>query len=114
MINEFLISLFLTILIETIILFIVSILWNYDKNNFSNKNIIFAWITSSSLTLPYLYFIFPDFLSWVYFIIFWEIIVTLIESVFYMFFFRISFLKWFYISFLANFASFIIWILLFW
>lgn len=113
MINNFLLALSLTILIETIVLFLVSIFWHLDYDKFSNKNLIFAWIIASSLTLPYLYFVFPYFLSWIYYISFWEISVTLIETVFYMFFFRISFLKWLYISFLANLISFSIWIIIF-
>lgn len=113
MINNFLLALLLIILIETIILFIVSIFCGLDEKEFYNQNLIFAWIVSSSLTLPYLYFVLPYFFSWLYYISFWEISVTFIEAIFYMFFFRINFLKWLYISFLANLASFSIWIIIF-
>lgn len=114
MINNFLLALVLTILIETTVLFMISIYWNLDKTKFSSKNIVFAGIMASSLTLPYLYFVFPYFLPWVLYIPVWEISVTLIEAVFYTFYFEIKFPKWLLISFLANFVSYSIWVILFW
>jgi len=46
-----------TVVIETIVLFLVSIFLNLDNKKFSDKNIIFAWIAASALTLPYLHFV---------------------------------------------------------
>jgi len=64
MVNNFLISLVLTVTIETIVLFLVSIFLDLDSKKFSNKNLIFAGIVASSLTLPYLHFVLPEFIPW--------------------------------------------------
>lgn len=114
MINNFLIALALTIIIETLILFLISIFLDLNEKKFSNKNIIFAWMIASALTLPYLHFILPEFIPWWYtYISVWEISVTIIEAIFYMFFFDIKIKLAFIISFFANFISFSIWLILF-
>lgn len=114
MINNFLIALILTILIETTVLLLVSIFWKYDEKKFSSKNIIFAGIVASALTLPYLHLVLIEFLPWWYpYLITWEVSVTLIEAIFYMFFFEIKFTKWLSLSILANVTSFTIWVILF-
>lgn len=114
MVELFLLALVLTILIETIVLFLVSIFLKYDFKVFSSKRIIFAGIFASALTLPYLYFVFPYFLwDWNTYVAIWEISVTFMEAVFYLFYFDIKFYKWFLLSFLANVTSFSIWLILF-
>lgn len=114
MVNNFLIALVLTVLIETIVLFLVSFFLDLDNKKFSDKNLIFAWIFASGLTLPYLHFVLVEFLPWWNtYIAVWEISVTIIEAIFYMFFFDIKIKLAFILSFLANFISFTIWIILF-
>ena len=103
-----------TVVIETIVLFLVSIFLNLDNKKFSDKNIIFAWIAASALTLPYLHFVLIEFLPWwIVYIVTWEVLVTFVETIFYMFFFNIKIKLAFILSFLANFISFTIWVMLF-
>ena len=114
MVNNFLIALVLTIIIEIIVLFLVSIFFDLDSKKFSNKNIIFAGIVASALTLPYLHFVLVEFLPWWNtYITVWEISVTVMEAIFYMFFFDIKIKLAFILSFLANFVSFSVWVILF-
>lgn len=101
-------ALILTILIETIILFIfIKYLFKISKEKIPNSKLIFAGIFASSLTLPYLWFILPYVINdRIYFIIFGELAVFLAESLFYKFYLNISFKKSLILSFICNLVSF--------
>ena len=78
-IMKFWIALLITILIETIILFIIAKLFR-KKDQISNWMLILVWVLASTITLPLLRFVLPLFIKdWVEYTVIWELLVTLIE-----------------------------------
>ena len=76
---KFWIAWFLTILIETIILFAIAKLLR-KKEQISNKRLILVWVLASTITLPLLRFVLPLFIKdGVEYTVIWELLVTLIE-----------------------------------
>lgn len=76
---KFWIALLITILIETIILFIIAKLFR-KKDQISNWMLILVWVLASTITLPLLRFVLPLFIKdWVEYTVIWELLVTLIE-----------------------------------
>lgn len=106
----FLISLFLTIFIETIILFIIK---NFLKLPINNKRLLFAWIVCSLFTLPILWlfkWIWISFFdSFITYIIFWETLVFFVEAIMLKFILKISWKQSFIFSFICNLGSYFIW-----
>lgn len=79
--TQFLKSLLITIILETIILFFFCKLF-FKKDNIKNWKIILTWIVASTCTLPILWFILPYiFHDWTAFAISGEIFVTIVEVV---------------------------------
>ena len=110
--EQFLIALFFTIAIETIVLLGASKLL-FKKDKIDNKNIIFAGFFASFATLPYLWFLLPSFLHGNAYIAIGEILVVIFETFVIAGILKINLLKSLLLSFLANLTSFILglWIL---
>jgi hypothetical protein len=105
---EFLKSLFFTVSIETLVL-IVLVKYLFKSIDLKLSRLIFAGFSASILTLPYLWFIFPVFLSSrLLYLIIGESLVVLIESVFYFFTLKTSVKNVLLISVICNLASFLI------
>jgi hypothetical protein len=101
-------SLFLTIIIETTVLFLL-IRYYFKANDISNSLLLFAGIFSSFSTLPYLWFLLPQFIdSYVTLSIVGEISVFSIEAVIYYFVLKVNLSRAVKLSFLCNLASFLI------
>ena len=113
---EFLLALVLTVIIETIVLFIiVRKLFKINKKKISNSILIFLGIFCSFSTLPYLWYILPFFIKdYFYFVLIGEIFVILIESLIYYFVLKLNYKRSFIISLICNLASFLIGTLIVW
>jgi hypothetical protein len=110
---RFLLSLVLTILIETSVLFLI--VKYYFKNEYiSDSLLLFAGIFSSFSTLPYLWFLLPQFIdSYSILVVFGEISVFLVEAVIYYFLLKIGIQRSLTISFACNIASFLTGLMIF-
>jgi len=106
---SFLLSLFLTVIVETSVLFIAfRHFFIRDTPHLSNSLLLFAGIFASFSTLPYLWFILPLFIKPYYmYAAVGEFLVVLIESVIYYFVLRIGSRKALLLSFVCNLASFL-------
>ena len=110
---KFLIAWILTIIIETIILFVIAKLFRKEEQ-ISNWRLIFAWIFASTITLPLLRFVLPLFINdGVEYMVIWESLVTLIEIFILKYRLKISRWKAISVSVVCNLCSFLIWLLLF-
>lgn len=104
----FLSSLFLTILIETSVLFLL-VRYYFKTDCISTSILLFAGILASFSTLPYLWFLLPQFIdSYENLVLLGEISVILIEAVIYHFILKVSIQRAFQLSFLCNLSSFLI------
>lgn len=111
-IKSFIFSLITTIFLETVSLFLIN---NFLTSISKDKLKILLWgIFASSLTLPYVHFVFPYFLYSHSYIIFAESFAILVETIFYKHYFNLDFKTSFLMSLLSNSLSFGIWILLLW
>lgn len=109
--TAFLFSLFLTVSIETIVLLILA---KYMKLQTRKKELIFAGIIASSLTLPYLWFVLPIFLkNYILHMIVGEISVTVVESIIYYFVLKTNLKNVLIISFVCNLVSFLFGLIVF-
>ncbi len=106
----FLKALFYTIFIETICLFlVVRFFLGIKKIKIKNSLLFFSGIFTSSVTLPYLWFIFPMFrLSYFYLSLYGELWVFIMETIMYFFLLRIGMKKALLISFFCNVISYLI------
>ncbi len=107
---QFLISLGITIFIETIVLFVLlKKVFKINSEKISNKLILFSGCIASSMTLPYLWFILPMFIrSYNMFVLVGEILIFLIETVIYFFILKLGIKKSLILSFVCNLLSFLI------
>ncbi len=115
--TNFLIALFLTIIIETIVLFILIkykiLISKKDALRINNYELLAAGIFASGLTLPYLWFVLPIAqLNKFWYILIGEISVVMIEAMFYKFFLRMKFKQALIISLICNLTSFLIGLLI--
>lgn len=110
---KFWIAWIMTILIETIILFIIAKLFR-KEDQISNKRLILIWILASTITLPLLRFVLPLFVTdgTIYMIV-WELAVTLIEIFIIKYWLKISRGKAILASVICNLCSFLFWLLVF-
>jgi hypothetical protein len=101
--QSFLYSLFLTLVIEVpIVFFLVRYLYKKSKN----WDIVLVGIIASTLTLPYLWFILPFYVSdRMIYILLGESIIVLIEAFMYHRLLKIKFTQALLVSFIANLAS---------
>ncbi|MBP1908472.1 hypothetical protein [Methanolobus bombayensis] len=104
---RFLVSFFLTLLIETSILFLL--IRNYFKiDDISNSLVLFAGIIASFSTLPYLWFLLPQFItSYNILVVAGETSVILAEGVIYYYVLKVTAKRAFALSFVCNLISFI-------
>jgi hypothetical protein len=110
--TKFILALFLTILIETIIVILLTKYFIKIKK-FRLGNVIFASVLASALTLPYLWFILPSYISsWINYMIMGEISVFLIESLIYHKILETNWKNSLLISFIANLTSFLLGLIL--
>ncbi len=99
----FLLSLLVTLCIEVPVVFF---LVRKKALNISPADSIVISATASLLTLPYLWFIFPVYITnYTLYVIIGEIVVTIIEAVIYWRLFRISMTQALVLSVIANVSS---------
>ena len=112
MLYYFLSALLLTILIETSLLWIFVKL--FVKESISSMKILLTWIVASWVKLPLLWYVLPIFITnWTWYIIGWEFIVFMIESLIIKFALKLPWWKAILVSLICNLSSFIIWFILF-
>lgn len=109
-INLFLLCLLITIVLESLILFLlIRVIFKIKKEELNNIILIFSGFYASFSTLPYLHFIAPAlFSNNLYLIIFGEFWVFIMEAIFYKFILKLSIKKCLLISFLCNLFSYFI------
>lgn len=111
---DFLRALFFTILIETLVLFLL-FKTKFKTFNISNKTLLLTGFISTFATLPYLWFVLPIFIqSTIFYIIIGELSVVIIETLIISGIVKINLGKAFIASFVANLTSFLIGLLLDW
>jgi hypothetical protein len=111
---DFLRALFFTILIETLVLFLL-FKTKFKTFNISNKTLLLTGFISSFATLPYLWLVLPIFIqSTIFYIIIGELSVVIIETLIISGIVKINLGKAFIASFVANLTSFLIGLLLDW
>jgi len=106
----FLISLLLTLAVEIPTLFLV--LRSLLKIKTQAKEILYWGAFASLFSLPYLWFVFPLFVSSRYYILIGEILVVFIEAIILLKAFKINFKNAFFLSLIANTASYVAGILI--
>ena len=79
-VQQFLIALISTIVIETTALFFL-ITFFFKKLKIQNKQILFTGVIASSITLPFLWFLLPNLLPSDYYILIGELIVVIAEAI---------------------------------
>lgn len=103
----------MAVLIETLVLFLIAkIFWKDD--DISNGKLILFWILPTTITLPLLWFLLPLIMwEWLWYIIIWELLVTIIEAIIIKYWLKISRWKAIMASIICNIFSFIVWIMVF-
>ena len=110
---KFFIAWILTVLIETIILFIIAKLFR-KKDKISNSRIILTWILASTVTLPLLRFVIPLFITEeIAYMIIWELLVTIIEIFIIKYWLKVSRWKAILMSIICNLCSYLFGLFLF-
>lgn len=105
---EFIFAYLLTILSETFLLWLIA--KNFIKGKPTTKKIILTWLLCSWITLPMLWYVFPLFLwNWIFYGVFWEILVLIIESIIIKYMLNLSRIKSLLLSFICNLFSFLLW-----
>ncbi len=110
---RFWIAWIITILVETMILFLIVKICRRSWS-IKNRKIIVTWILASTVTLPLLWFVLPIFFSnyWVY-VIFGEILVTAIEVFIIKYSLKVERKMAMFASVICNLCSFLFWLLVF-
>ncbi len=113
---SFLLHVIITLLVESGVIFILARrVFRLGKNSLSNSQLWMAGICASSLTLPYVWFVFPWLIAnFTVAIVVAEVFALIVETVFYKFFLRISWKRAAVFSLVANFASYSIGQVLHW
>lgn len=110
---KFWIAWFLTILIETLVLFAIVKLF-FKKDKFSNLRILVVGILASTITLPLLRFVLPLFIKdGMWYVVIWELLVTLIEVFIIKYWLKVSRWKAILASAVCNLCSYLIWLIIF-
>tara|TARA_Y100000034_G_scaffold108567_1_gene139039 strand:- start:92 stop:436 length:345 start_codon:yes stop_codon:yes gene_type:complete len=110
--TKFLISLFITLIIELPVLFLM-LRFFYKNKKISVRKIIFVGFFASALTLPYLWFVLSPYILSNYYIYFGEFLVFLVEALVYNQILELKFNKALFLSFICNLVSFIIGLMIF-
>ncbi len=108
----FLAALATTIAIETLGLYVLlRFAFKLDRETIGTPQILFAGIFVNFATVPYVWYVFPslhvaqNFYSSVFLS---EVFITIVEAIFYRFYFRMKFEKTIILSFVCNAVSFLI------
>lgn len=102
----FLLSLLFTIIVEVPIVFL---LLKYPLNIKRPAKEIVGWsLFANFFSLPYLWFVFPQFTSSDYYVYIGETLVVIIEALIYRAVLKMNFKKVFIISLVANLASYLV------
>ena len=107
---QFLLALLLTLVVETLGLFL---LCKILKLKLKNLNILVTGLIASTLTLPYLWFILPLYLGGLSYAIVGEILVALVESVLIMFLLKVRYRIALLLSVVVNALSFLLGLVIF-
>ncbi len=104
---QFLMALVSTVAIETLVLFLLVRLWfKIPSRVLSNALLLFAGLFCSAATLPYLWFVLPRFLkSYTLLAVVGEVLILLVEAVFYYFVLKLGLRRSLLVSFVCNLAS---------
>lgn len=110
--DKFLLALLITLSIEIpVIVFLVNYFYKYKLKL---QQLFLAGIIASSLTLPYLWFVLPAYISdRLIFLLVSEILIVCIEAVIYRQLLKIRLTKSFIISLIANIVSILVGLVLF-
>jgi len=111
--QRFLLALFLTLLAEVpVVFFLVKYFLKYKDIKIST--IVFVGVLASVLTIPYLWFVLPAFVSnRIVYLILGESLVILVEAIIYFKFLKLKLSDAFIVSLIANGASIILGYLIF-
>lgn len=111
--TKFWIAWILTILIETIVLFIIAKLFR-KEDQISNWRLTLIWILASTITLPLLRFVLPLFVvDEIIYTVIWELSIVLIEVFIIKYWLKVSRWKAILASVICNLYSFLVWLLVF-
>jgi hypothetical protein len=110
--TKFLLALFVTLLAEVPILFIL-IKYALKIENIEGKKILFAGSIASLLTLPYVWFVLPPYINSRYYIHIAEAFAFITEAAYYHVLFDIKINISLLLSLITNIASFAIGVLIF-
>ncbi|MFH1403796.1 MAG: hypothetical protein ABIH11_05980 [Candidatus Altiarchaeota archaeon] len=105
--TRFLISLFLTLIIEVPTLFFL-IRFFHENKRISSKKIISSGVIASALTLPYLWFVLPPYINSNYYIYLGEVLILCLEALIYNQLLGLDIRKSFFASLVCNLSSFVI------
>ena len=108
--QQFLTALATTLAVELIVLFLITRIWfKINGKKLSNKLLLFSGIITSSLTLPYLWFVLPSaFNSYLQLLVVGEISVTVVEAIVYKAVLKLDWKKALLTSIACNLSSFLI------
>ena len=96
------------VIIETLVLFYIAKLF-WKDNNVSNKKLLLFWIIPTTVTLPLLWFVLPLLMwDWTRYVVIWELLVIMIESIIIKYWLKISWIKAIIVSFICNLLSFLL------
>ena len=111
---EFLKALALTLTMEVPVLFVgVRFVFKLGANKIMNSTLFFAGILASLCTLPYLWFVLPQFISdYALFLAVGELSVFLVEAALYFFILHVSLKRALFLSFICNLISFLLGLLM--
>jgi hypothetical protein len=103
--TEFLISLILTLCLEIPVVFLALRIISYRANKW---RILSVAIMATMLTIPYVWFFFPGYFVYPYYICTGELFALIIEAIIYWQFLKLSLKKAILVSFAANLSSFLV------
>lgn len=107
--EEFPYAWFVTVIIETLLLFVIS-KYNWKEEKISNKKIILFWIIPTTITLPLFWFALPLLMwIWIRYNIIWEILVISLEAIIIKYWLDISRGKAIKASIFCNIISLMLW-----
>ena len=110
---EFLVLWVVTIIIETIVLFIISKFFR-KEDNISNWKLLLIWTLASTITLPLLWAVLPIFIKdYTLYTIVWELLVIFIEIFIIKYWLKIWRWKAILASVICNLVSYVVWLLIF-
>ena len=107
--HSFIVSLIFTVLSETFtLIFLLRVFFHITKEKISNAQIFFAGFFVNLATIPYVWYIFPNLTNWTRdtSLHYSEIVVVLLEALFYKMYFKTSIKNSLLISLICNSVSF--------